>query len=775
MVVFRIDIEVDTSDLSRAQAQVRQGLQKTEGAADQLRKTLARAFSLAAIGLLVKRTVQLADEFTRLQNRLRIVTNGTQNLNDVTQRLFQVSENTRSSFEGTAELYARLAVSAGELGRTENELIQFTESLNQAILLSGASAEEARAGIIQLSQGLASGALRGDELRSVLEQLPAVADVIARSLGVTRGQLRELGAQGKITADIVLNAFAEARGELAERFAKTVPTVGQAITGLQNGLLRLSGALDESIGFTRGLATALQALGDAAAEAARFFEDINRAIDNRAQEATLTQFAQLGARVESLTRELEQVSRAYEEGGRTSEVALQRAVQLQRGIRQLREEQERLRNATLDQADANLKQNETFQQVLQSLGRRERLARLSTTEASIQAELLKTLDQLEKAGARLNNTQRAEIEDKIRLIAKLKEERREREKIAGGGPSVGGVSGPQAPAALTNFFQTISSAGKTATQSLERFNREQERLLAVEDAVLRQLQQENEVLSLLANGQDELARRKQIEIDLRNAAAFATEEEIQAALRLQEANEEFRRQAEILRSIKGPAEELRKELATLNNLYETGAINAQEFGVAASRAELAALNAATSLEAGFSRAFANIRLEALDFASTIEQIFGTAVDASVDILDDLVRTGGQNFEELADQALQQIQRIILRQLVLLALSALLPGAGGAAPPIAGIFGGGRQRGGTVQPGRAFTVGERGPETFVPNQTGTVVPNAASLQQPPPQVNIMIVNEQDPEMVKKAIQSGAADDVLINRLGANKAKTRNAIG
>src|SRR5690606_2602352 len=98
------------------------------------------------------------------------VTTGTENLTTVTSRLFDVANRTRSSFEGTANLYARVALATKELGIGQQELLTFTERVNQAIILSGASAQEAQAGLIQLSQGLASGALRGDELRSVLEQ-----------------------------------------------------------------------------------------------------------------------------------------------------------------------------------------------------------------------------------------------------------------------------------------------------------------------------------------------------------------------------------------------------------------------------------------------------------------------------------------------------------------------------------------------------------------------------------------------------------------------------
>lgn len=210
--------------------------------------------------LAVREILRLLDTFTNLQNRLGSTGIEGKNLTAVYEELLKVSNQTRSSVEGSVELYSRLALSSKELGVSQQQVIEFTKSLNQAIILSGASAQEAQAGLIQLSQGLASGTLRGDELRSVLEQLPAVADVIAKSLKVTRGELRQLGADGKITAGAVLKAFQEARQELDDRFGRTVPTLSQSFQVLKNNLLDFFGKLDAQTGTSRALSAALFAV-----------------------------------------------------------------------------------------------------------------------------------------------------------------------------------------------------------------------------------------------------------------------------------------------------------------------------------------------------------------------------------------------------------------------------------------------------------------------------------------------------------------------------------
>lgn len=208
--------------------------------------------SFGAIGLAiqgVKQSMDLiwnaglkqTDEYQRLENRIRSTGLAGEDLARVQKSLMEAANSTRSSYAGTVELYSRLAISSKDLGTNEKELLSFTKSLNQAIQLSGASSQEAENGLIQLSQGMASGTLRGDELRSVLEQLPAVADVISEHLGVSRGQLRKMGEDGKITAKVIMESFAGARQELSDRFAAQIPTAGQAAMVFKNQILELAG------------------------------------------------------------------------------------------------------------------------------------------------------------------------------------------------------------------------------------------------------------------------------------------------------------------------------------------------------------------------------------------------------------------------------------------------------------------------------------------------------------------------------------------------------
>ena len=262
MADFRIRIIADPKGVVQGADKADKALKKVEKSSNSLASSLKSAFGFLSAGLIVRELVTLVDTFTNLQNRLKVVTKDEIALTTATENLFKISQRTRSSFAGSVELYSRLALATKDLGTESKELEQFTESLNKAVILSGASAQESNAGIIQLSQGLASGTLRGDELRSVLEQLPVVADVISKSLGITRGQLREMGTQGKITAEVVLKAFKEAREELDKRFLKTVPTISQSFQVLRNNMIKLTGTFDKNTGIAAQLSKAIMFLSE---------------------------------------------------------------------------------------------------------------------------------------------------------------------------------------------------------------------------------------------------------------------------------------------------------------------------------------------------------------------------------------------------------------------------------------------------------------------------------------------------------------------------------
>lgn len=257
MTDFRIDVVLDPSRAVRGTNRVNRALSRTENQANRLKRSMQGVFAVIGVTTLITQLVRLSDTYTNMQNRLKLVTNGTRELVAVQKELFNIADRTRSSFEATATIYSRTALSVRELGISHQQTLGFVESLNHAIILSGVNSREASNGLIQLSQGIASNTLRGDELRAVLEQLPAVADTIAEHMGVTRGELRLLGQQGKISGEDIIKAFAEAADELERKFKHTVPTIGQAFDVLTGRVVEGIGKVNEYTGAATFLSRAM--------------------------------------------------------------------------------------------------------------------------------------------------------------------------------------------------------------------------------------------------------------------------------------------------------------------------------------------------------------------------------------------------------------------------------------------------------------------------------------------------------------------------------------
>lgn len=235
------------------------GVQQSAQGAIQAVGRLAAAFVSVAGAI---KLIQTADQLDTLNARLRLVTQSTEDFQRAQQALFDVSQRTRSDLGETIGLYAQIANATRDAGVGQETLLEVVETINQAVQLSGASTQAVQAALVQLGQGLASGTLRGEELNSILEQTPALARAIADGLGITRGELRKYGEEGRITAQAVIEALQRQRDVVAGQFAQLPLTVGQAVTQLRNAGTRLLGVFNDTSGATSGLA---QVIADFAA------------------------------------------------------------------------------------------------------------------------------------------------------------------------------------------------------------------------------------------------------------------------------------------------------------------------------------------------------------------------------------------------------------------------------------------------------------------------------------------------------------------------------
>lgn len=241
-------------------------LTRATDATTQLRSAIVGLSSLATGSLIgsfgVAGLIQMADKARLLNNQIATVTDSTANFTAVQESLFDVSQRTRSSYEATTVLYARMARATDHFNFSQEKLLRTTETIQKAFAIGGASPQEAQGAAIQLSQGIASDRFSGEEFRSVAENAPVLLRGIADALGVNIGKLREMAHAGELTAQVVTEAILKSSDDIDQAFAKMTPTVAQAWTVATNAILRYTGESDKAYGVTENIAAALMGLAE---------------------------------------------------------------------------------------------------------------------------------------------------------------------------------------------------------------------------------------------------------------------------------------------------------------------------------------------------------------------------------------------------------------------------------------------------------------------------------------------------------------------------------
>lgn len=215
----------------------------------------------AAVGA-VSGIAASADAWANLSARIKLAVGDGDAFTTAFQGVQDVALRTNTSLEATGNLFVKLADAGKLMGLGQADALRLTETVNQAVQLSGASAQAADAAVTQLIQGLQGGALRGDEFNSVMEQSPRLAKALADGLGVTTGELRKLAEAGQLSASTVINALQGQAAAIEREFGKLPATIGRALTDLQTQWQRWIGQLDESSSASATVAAGIETLAN---------------------------------------------------------------------------------------------------------------------------------------------------------------------------------------------------------------------------------------------------------------------------------------------------------------------------------------------------------------------------------------------------------------------------------------------------------------------------------------------------------------------------------
>lgn len=216
-------------------------------------KTLASSIAAAAGGAAALKAI---DTYSSMNNQLKLAAGSSDEFAKAQAAVIRIAQQTNQPIENVAELYAKTARSAAALGISQTDIAKMTQTVSQALIVSGSDAGAASGALQQLGQALAAGTVRAEEFNSIMDGAPALIQAVEKDLGLATGGLRKLALEGKLSSDIFAQAIIQ-NTSVANQFGKMVPTLAQQVTGLRNQFVLLTGGIAESTGVTQTLGNAI--------------------------------------------------------------------------------------------------------------------------------------------------------------------------------------------------------------------------------------------------------------------------------------------------------------------------------------------------------------------------------------------------------------------------------------------------------------------------------------------------------------------------------------
>lgn len=246
------------SELSKIERSI-DHLNKTAGKVEFFGKTLLAGFSGVQI---VSSLKAQADHYTELSNKIKLVSDSEKQHAQAMAAVFDISMKTAQSTQAVSAVYQSFAQNAKELGISQRQVADVTETISKAVAISGASAAEAQNSLTQFGQVLLMGKFRAQEYNSVMTQTPAVMQAIARGLGVTMAQLKAMSDDGELTTDKIISGIERSKASVDELYGKTSTTVSASLQNLSTATEKWVGELDSSLGATEAVASAINVLAN---------------------------------------------------------------------------------------------------------------------------------------------------------------------------------------------------------------------------------------------------------------------------------------------------------------------------------------------------------------------------------------------------------------------------------------------------------------------------------------------------------------------------------
>jgi tape measure domain-containing protein len=676
-------------------------------------------------GLTAIRDVALAvDDLNQSLTRLRVLTNtSASNAGTVFSNLAATARQTGQPVKEVVDQFTRFYNATASLGASQGQVEQFVKVLSQFAQIGGSKPQEAAAAITQLAQGLASGKLQGDELKSILENMPVLAQAIAQALNVSVGTLRQMGEEGKLTADVIFPAILRAGNQMRERLEGIPLSLRQGWQVLTDTATIAVTELDRKIGATSWLskllvesANLIRFLGLSAVNT----NDSSVPAGTRRDALAQTQ-TQTAARIAAINEEL---SRARAEAERLAGLGPQGrslARDTNANVRRLEEERTQLQGVLRDTSSSlELTRDEIAAEERINADRREREGR----EGRIRDDGRRAREILEAANPELKA--RRERDDRIRDLEKTLLDRRivARQQGAAAEAELTRWEAAQRAAIKKQYDDDVEKAGAGARADAREREAEQRRLRR--EAEQRARAEQRAVEEIKRAGDTGLVgftqqMRDWNEANGETASSFelfigrvaAGTESIEILFRAVSSAAQTAAQSMIAagESPQPAIDALKTQLDSLGERLAAAGVGGDTIRSNIESTMTRSTNAIQQLGDKAGRTFNDIKVAAVNNFS------GGAADAIVDF----ATTGEQKFDEFAASFLANIAKMILQLLI---FRAIATGLGAAGISVPGVTPGpaGRMAGGPVDAGTPYVVGEKRPELFVPGSSGYVFPD-----------------------------------------------------
>jgi lambda family phage tail tape measure protein len=632
----------------------------------------------------------IADEYENLQNKLRNVTSGEQDLHDTEARLFKVAQETRQSYESIVTIYQRTSNAVAGLGYSQADTAKFTERLSKLIATSGATSTEAAQAMIQLSQGMGRGVLQGQDLKAVLEDVPAIGHAIANAMGVSFGKLKELGAEGKITTQQIVDAMNNAT-DIDEKFANAHVTVGQVWTQVQNKILQSVGELTADAGpELEKLEKSFEALVDAIIPMVKPLLEIVAASGAK-EIQELANFLVANARaMDNMWSALGRLVPGLQDLAKA-------AVTAEGPLQAIADVLDATVNATEDLATVTTDSMDKAQRAHDvAVANAEARAAIAGADKALaqsaQKDWERTFYWLKNTQKSLTDAYKAQVEEGKKAAQYWKGQKQLFANLyEAADPYAKALNDVARAQDLVNKvvakYPQFAEAGRVI---MEHAHETANKLLDPLAQYRTGLQDEIDLLTLTSGEREKANFLRQAEESLISRHLPVIDSEIQKLSDLYDQKADLERidkrreeqakaEDDLLGMLRPKQDAYTTSVATLNGLWAEGRVTADEYRVILSKLgeELGpkidiAANHFKSFNAGVYDGLMAIGDEIKNVGSDLQQVFVTAFDGISQAITDMVVKGKADWKSLADSILGELTKILLKMLLLKTIGALFP-------------------------------------------------------------------------------------------------------